>query len=303
MQIRMKKLQSELLLLLTSAIWGFAFVAQREGNAHLDPLLFNGIRFGLGALVLAGLAPGQWKHRQERVFPWLPGLVLFVAASLQQIGLVWTTAGNAGFITGLYLIFVPILGLFRKQALQRWHGLALIISLTGLYLISATAGFKVNPGDLIVLAGAVFWAWHVQLIDIYTRRMDTLRLACGQAMVCAFLSLLAGTFRLLLVNPSYVSPSILFPHISMTLIPILYSGLLSVGVAYTLQVHAQKKAPPLPAALIMCLESVFALLGGWWLLKEVISLRMLIGVGLLLGAMLLVITTGRGKSGSLNPSS
>jgi drug/metabolite transporter (DMT)-like permease len=285
----MKKLGSELLLLLTAAIWGFAFVAQRQGMRHMEPLLFNGIRFALGAVVVGLLAGKKALPERKMPFPWLLGIVLFIAATLQQIGIVYTTAGNAGFITGLYVVFVPLLGIFRKQHISGTILAAIILSVIGLYFINAQQSVTVSLGNLIVLISAVFWAWHVQLIDRYTRQHDTLTLAFYQYAFCALASLAVGLVLNLWKTPAFFSSGIFCASVSAAFLPLLYGGLFSVGIAYTLQVHAQKSVPPAPATIILCLEGVFALIGGWLLLHEQLTVNIMIGAALLFVAMLLSI--------------
>jgi len=287
----MRKLQSEALLILTAAIWGLAFVAQRKGMQYLDPLLFNGIRFALGAIIVGMFMDKAKVRSAQSPFPWLLGIVLFIAASLQQIGIVYTTAGNAGFITGLYVVFVPLLGIFRKQRLSKLIMISILLSVSGLYLINVRQPVTASLGNLLVLVSAVFWALHVQLIDKYTQNIDTFTLATGQFSICAVLSVAAGIVWYLAKSPSYLLSKTLFNNIGAASLTILYGGLFSVGIAYTLQVHAQKHVPPAPATIILCLEGVFALLGGWIILKETLSANILMGAALLLTAMLLSVST------------
>ncbi len=304
-----KNIRSVFLLLLTSMIWGFAFVAQRKGMESLDPMTFNGIRFALGAvfvgLIIRMRPPVILKCEVRsskfepvnsnfalrtsnfRGFPWLPGIVLFIAASLQQVGIIWTTAGNAGFITGLYVVFVPILGIYLGQSLNMRHYLAVFLSCLGIYLMSVKQGFQFNPGDLIVLLSAVFWALHVHIISKYTRKMDSLYLAFSQYAVCAIISLVCGLVIIMWKHPQSIMNLSLFTNIFHASIPIMYGGLFSVGIAYTLQIEGQKRIEPATASIILCLESVFAMFGGWLLLHEVVSLRMLIGALLLFSAMMI----------------
>lgn len=284
-----KVLKADWLLVLTAVIWGSAFVAQRVGMDHVGPFLFNGVRFTLGALVLLPLAA----RRKPLVEPeeggasgegnstllcggGLAGLVLFTAAALQQAGLVYTTAGKAGFITGLYVIIVPILGLlwgFRPK----WGGwLGACLAVVGLYLLSVTEGFRFAPGDSLVLVSAFFWAVHVLILGWLSPRVRRLRLACIQFSVCALLSLLTAS----------LFENVTAEGLRGAAIPILYGGLLSVGVAYTLQVVAQRHAPPVHAAVILSLEAVFAAVSGWILLGEVLDLRAFVGCGLMLTGML-----------------
>jgi drug/metabolite transporter (DMT)-like permease len=284
-----------LLLLLAAAIWGFAFVAQRAGMEHVGPFTFNAVRFALGGIVLLPLialrgrrrpatekqdAPAGWKNLLAGGA--LAGLVLFGGASLQQTGIVYTTAGKAGFITGLYVIIVPLGGLLwrQKTAVQAWLGALLAVA--GLYFLSISGGMRMVRGDLLVLLGAFFWAGHVQLIGWLSPRTDPVRLACCQFLVCSAASLLAAVF---LEGTFFLEMTV--RGLRAAAVPILYAGLFSTGVAYTLQVVAQRRAPPSHAAIILSLEAVFAALGGWLLLSEVLSRRELFGCLLMLAGMLL----------------
>jgi len=288
--------QADGLLLLTAFIWGSAFVAQRVGMSHVGPLTFNGIRFALGALVLSPLArrvtdpvrsfqriPQGMHGRPFLGGGCLAGGVLFMAATLQQVGLVYTTAGKAGFITGLYVIIVPLMGLLLGQRLG-WGGwVGAILAAWGLYLLSVTESLTFAPGDLWVLGGAFFWAVHFHILGWLSPRLNGIRLARSQFVTCAFLSL-AGAILTEEITPSGLQGAA---------VPILYGGVLSVGVAYTLQVVAQRHTPPAHAAIILSLEAVFAALAGWVVLEEVLALRSLIGCGLMLVGMLLAQLKGR----------
>jgi len=205
------------------------------------------------------------------------GMALFSGASLQQIGLVYTTAGKAGFITGLYVIIVPILGLFWKQQPKIGTWIGAILAAIGLYFLSVTEQFTIEMGDLLVLVGAFFWAAHVLIIGWLSPRINPIKLAFSQYLACSILSLITA----------YLVETITLTSILEAAIPILYGGLLSVGVAYTLQVIAQRDAHPAHAAILLSLEAVFAAVGGWLLLDEIISPRGLVGCGLMLAGMLL----------------
>jgi drug/metabolite transporter (DMT)-like permease len=207
----------------------------------------------------------------------IAGLVLFCGASFQQVALVYTTAGNAGFITGLYVVFVPILGiaLGHRAHAGTWIGAAL--AGVGLYLLSVVGPFTISPGDLLVLIGAIFWACHVHLIGWLSPRQDPVKIAVLQCAACAVLSLLTAVAVEHNTVRSYWSAAI----------PILYGGLLSVGVAYTLQVVAQKRAKPAHAAIILSLEAVFAAVGGWFFLGETLGPRAIVGCVLMLCGMLI----------------
>jgi len=278
-------LRSDSLLLLSAAIWGFAFVAQRAGMEHLGPFLFNGVRFALGGLVLL---PFILRRRGRGATPApsgrgpllrdgaLAGLVLFGGATLQQWGIVTTSAGKAGFITGLYVILVPILGLFLGQSTRRVTWLGAALAIVGLYLLSVRGGFRMAGGDLLVFAGAFFWALHVQLIGRFVTRQDALTLASTQFFTVSLLSLAAAGLFETWSGPALMNAAG----------PLLYAGLASTGIAYTLQVVAQRRAHPSHAAILLSLEAVFAVLGGWMLLHERFGAREFAGSALMLTGML-----------------
>lgn len=274
-----RSLRADLLLLLTAAIWGFAFVAQRAGMEHVGPFTFNAVRFLLGALVLIPLLLRRQRILTSGLFRGgvIMGLLLFAGAMLQQIGIVTTGAGKAGFITGLYVVLVPILGIFLGQRSGRntWLGAALAVA--GLYLLSVRAGLSLAPGDGLILLSAVFWALHVLAIGRLSGRHDPVALAALQYLVCSLLSFV-GAFALESPAPGPILEAGL---------PILYAGLASTGIAYTLQVVAQRRAPAGHAAIILSLEAVFAVIGGWMLLGETLGARGLTGCALMLGGMLL----------------
>ncbi len=292
--------RADALLLLTATIWGFAFVAQRVGMAYVGPFTFNGVRFALGSLSLVPLlyVLDRRPSRARRLLPptrpatillggGLAGLFLFAGASLQQVGLVYTTAGNAGFITGLYVVIVPIMGLALRQRTTSGTWLGACLAAAGLYLLSITAQFTIAWGDLLELIGAFFWAAHVLIIGRLSPRMDALKLAITQFAACSLLSLMTAL----------VIETITWEGLQQAAVPILYGGLGSVGVAYTLQVVAQKDAPPAHAAIFLSMEAVFAALGGWWLLNEVLTPRALCGCGLMLAGMLLSQLWPSGRGG------
>jgi len=283
-------LKSDALLLTTAIIWGFAFVAQRVGMDYVGPFTFNGIRFALGSLSLLPLMAMSREQRTaaNKILPppglktillggGALGLALFSGASLQQIGLVYTTAGKAGFITGLYVIIVPLLGLFWRQRPKIGTWIGAVMAAIGLYFLSVTEKFTIEPGDLLVLIGAFFWAAHVLIIGWLSPRINPIKLAFSQYVACSILSLITAS----------VVEDITMRSIYQAAIPILYGGLLSVGIAYTLQVVAQRDAHPAHAAILLSLEAVFAAIGGWLILGEIISARGLLGCGLMLAGMLL----------------
>lgn len=280
-------LKADILLILTAMIWGFAFVAQRVGMDFVGPFTFNAIRFALGSL---SLLPLIWMLQRRKsatetpettkkpVLIWglLAGGALFAGASLQQAGLVYTTAGKAGFITGLYVVIVPLLGLFWKQrpGLGTWIGA--IMAAVGLYFLSITHEFTISIGDLLVLISAFFWSGHVLLIGWLAPRTDSLKLAAAQFAVCSVLSFITAL----------IIETITLASIWQGIIPILYGGFCSVGIAYTLQIVAQRDAHPAHSAIILSLEGLFAAIGGWLVLGEMLSLRGLLGCGLMLAGMI-----------------
>lgn len=281
-------LANDALLLLTAAIWGFAFVAQRAGMEHVGPFWFTAVRFALGSLSLLPLVLLRRRTARRstepdgvprlRVVPagLLAGVVLFGGAALQQVGMVWTSAGKAGFITGLYVVLVPLVGLFwgERAGWPRW--LAALLAAAGLFLLTVTRSLALERGDLFVLVGALFWTAHVRLLGWLSPRTDPVALACIQFAVCALLSAIAAA----------VSEPLAFDALIAAGLPILYGGLLSVGVAYTLQVVAQRRAPPAHAAVLLSLETVFAALGGALVLGERLGPRALLGCALMFAGMI-----------------
>jgi drug/metabolite transporter (DMT)-like permease len=298
---RTDTLRSDLILLLAAIIWGFAFVAQRMGMEDVGPFLFNGIRFALGAGVMLMVIKGReaWGHlgrdawksggkedektgrpqallaaglRPPAVNGLLLGLILFAGASFQQVGIVTTTAGNAGFITGLYIILVPVFGMFsgQKASWNLWAGA--FLAMTGLYFLSVIPGFQISSGDMLVLLSAVFWAIHVLYTGWLAPRQSALMLAIAQYTVCSVLSLISA----------FLFETNTLSDIYHARWPILYGGILSVGIAYTLQIVGQKKAPPAHTAIILSLEAVFAVVGGIIILSESMTGRKWIGCALML---------------------
>ena len=325
-----KALRADILLLLTAGIWGFGFVAQRSGMEYIGPFAFNGIRFILGSLSLLPLilirrgrsVTGTAAPRYLLMPSMAAGGCLFIAVVFQQFGIIFTTAGNAGFITGLYVVLTPLFGIFlgKKTGLVTWIGS--ILTLTGLYFISAAGNEgSINPGDILIVISAFFWAAHVLLIDYLMRvkithnngedklPIDPVEISAGQFAVCGILSLV-GAFlaepyigtAVERIDPSLLSAGLFqwqpFPALiaslnagiarisAEALIPILYGGLCSVGIAYTLQVVAQRDAPPAHATIILCFEGCFAALGGMLLLSEKAVIWTLLGFAFMLAGMM-----------------
>jgi drug/metabolite transporter (DMT)-like permease len=277
----------EFLLLLVSMIWGSAFVAQQIGmEKGLGPMTFNGLRFALGCVSLIPLILWRKTHLPaSNGTAKLPskaclgaGLFLFAAAALQQVGLQSTSSANSGFITGFYILFVPVLGLCfgHKARMSLWTGM--LVCLIGFYFMSVTGNFVVSKGDWLTLLSAVFWAAQILVIDHAAGKGDPIRIACAQFAVCAALSMVSG---LLFEQCS-------FDQIKAASGAIAYAGLMSVGVAYTLQVVCQQHCPPAPSAIIMSLEGVFAAIAGYLVLHQTLTGRALIGCLLILLGVLMV---------------
>ncbi len=296
------------MLLITAAVWGFAFVAQRVGMTHLGPFSYQGVRFLLGAAVLLPIALAAAARARSRAGParavaarpaaapsdaggaaapspgaprlWrdglLAGLLLFGGSSFQQVGLQYTTAGNAGFITGFYVVLVPLLGGFLGYRSERRGWLGALIAVAGLYLLSITSGFRLQRGDAFIIACAVFFALHVLVLARIAPRHRAVNLAVVQYAVCGVVS---------------IAVALGFEGMSAAAVlrswaPIAYGGIMSVGVAYSLQIVGQRRAHPTHAAIVLSLEGMFAALGGWLLLSEVLTPREGAGAALLVVAML-----------------
>lgn len=294
--MKTKEVKSVLILLLTAAIWGFAFVAQRVGMQHVGAFTFNGVRFALGSLSLLPViyffsrksnAENADKNKSIKFEEadlkttiksgMLAGCVLFIAASLQQIGLIYTTAGKAGFITSLYIVLVPILGIFLKQKTHFTTWIGALTAVIGLYLLSINESLSIEFGDFLEIIGAFFWAAHIQLIDRFVRNVDAIKLSSIQFATCSILSLIVA----------FIFEDVNFIGLSDALVPLLYGGIMSAGVAYTLQAIGQKSAKPSHAAIALSMESVFAAIGGALLLDERLPGRGYLGCGLMLLGMLI----------------
>jgi drug/metabolite transporter (DMT)-like permease len=293
--MRKRRLWADLALLLVAFIWGVAFVVQRVAAAEVQAFVFNGIRFLLGALVILPFAfisagrsadPGKprWKPNgltNNKYFPgvWLAGMLLATGAAFQQIGIKYTTASNAGFITGLYVVLIPIFLAFggRGRLPRPIIWVAALLSACGLFLLSTGGQLQINRGDILVMVSAVFWAFHVILIDWMVRRVDVMQLAVGQYIVCGLVSLGLGL---------YLEPGVLQPVLSNWRL-LAFMGIISVGLGYTLQAVGQRVAPPADTAIILSMEAVFAALAGWFFLGESLKPLQLLGSGIILLGMLL----------------
>ena len=281
--------KSGFLLALTAFIWGTAFVAQSVGMNYVGPFTFNSVRSFIGALTLLPCI-ALLKHLHGDIRGSISGnrktlllggiccgLALAVGSSLQQIGIQYTSVGKAGFITALYIIIVPLLGIFLKKRIGASVWLAVALAVAGMYLLCMTEQFGFTKGDLYILVGSLAFSFHILIIDYFSPRVDGVCMSCIQFFVCGCV---CAVPMLLLEQPS-------LSIICAAWVPILYAGVLSCGVAYTLQVIGQKHCPPTIAALLLSLESVFSALAGWVILHQALSLREIIGCVLVFAAILL----------------
>ena len=286
-------IRQSLLLLLTATIWGVAFVSQSVGMDYVGPFTFNAARSLIGAAVLvpciALLKKIQKKeegpeevHKKEDKRTLLRGgiccgVILAVASSFQQFGLLYTTVGKAGFITAMYVILVPLLGIFAGKKVGLRIGISVVIAVAGLYLLCMTESLRLEAGDILVLLCAVVFSFHIMVIDHFSPLVDGVKMSCIQFLTCG---ILCGICMFLFEAPK----------LSMILAawkPVLYAGVMSCGVAYTLQIVGQKGMNPTVASLIMSLESVISVLAGFVLLHEVLSRRELFGCVLMFAAIIL----------------
>ncbi len=289
-------LRQSCILFLTALIWGVAFVAQSAGMEYLGPFTYNGVRSVLGGLVLlpcialldriqgrqSGAETGSIQDRNQNgqgqedgaagrkqllTGGLCCGIVLFVASNFQQFGIQYTTVGKAGFITAMYIVIVPLLGLLvhRKVGLQVWTGV--LFGITGLYLLCMKDSFRLEKGDALVLVCAFIFSLHILVIDHFSQKVDGVKMSCIQFWVCGILSLLC----------SFVFETPNLQNIRAAWMPVCYGGILSCGVAYTLQIIGQKGMNPTVASLILSLESVVAVVAGFLILGQSMSRRELFG--------------------------
>lgn len=282
-----EKFKGTVYLLLATIIWGSAFIAQSVGMDYIGPFTFQAVRCGLASAFLLPLS--RFTDRDQKAFKakWLDarlwktgvltGVALFLAAGLQQMGLMHTTAGKAGFLTAMYIVLVPILGLFigKKPPVSAW--ISVLIAVLGLYLLSGRDVSGINRGDVMLMGCAFWFAVQITLVDRLGLELDGVRLNCVQSFVCAVLSALVMVF----------TEQIRWVNILECWLPLGYAGILSMGVAYTLQIFGQQSLEPTQASLLMSLESVFALIFGWLLLHERLSPAELLGCGAMFCAVIL----------------
>lgn len=270
------KIKSTILLFLTAIIWGFAFVAQRVGADFVGAFTFNGIRFFLGFFSLIPVILIFEKDRfsleslKKTLLPGiLAGVVLFIASTLQQYGVEITqSAGKAGFLTGLYTVLVPLIRFVMGKKTSVFTFVGAIFAVVGLFLLCMTGNdISFGIGDIILIIGAFFWAGHILVVDKYVNGISPLKFSLVQFLVCGILSM---TFALILEDISFVA-------IKSAGIPILYGGIMSVGVAYTCQILGQRNADPTFASIVFSTESVFSAIGGALVLNEIMSGRGYLG--------------------------
>ena len=292
------KLKGNLILLLTAFIWGVSFIAQSVGVEEISPVAFNGIRSVLGGMVLLPVIFFLDRSKKKKGVPVqkldktlllggiICGVCLCVASTLQTMGMVYTSPGKSGFLTALYMVIVPILGLFMGKRPRPVILISVLIALSGLYLMCMDGSLSINYGDILTILCAVVFAFHILAIDKFSPKVDGVKLACLQFFVCGILNLIAMV--ILGETPSFSQVVSLWASIG-------YSGVLSCGVAYTLQIVGQKYTDPTSASILMSLESVFATLTtvilvacGWNLTGGALSPRELLGCVLMFAAILLV---------------
>jgi drug/metabolite transporter (DMT)-like permease len=279
------RLKADLTLLIVSVIWGSAFVAQRVAGQMGSVYLFNGARYLLAALVVLPLAlrvkrtanPVQHISRDQYKWMFIAGFLLFLGSALQQAGMVYTTAGNAGFITSLYVVLVPIALFFVWGEKPHWMSIAAVgLAGVGAFLLSTGGKFEVRAGDALELVGALFWTFHVIVLGKFASKFEAMSFSVGQLFVCAILNLAVGIFA---------EPMMTFNWPLM--FAIAYTAFFSLGLCYTLQVWAQRHTPPADAALILSLESVFSVISGWLILNEKLVLIQIFGCVLIFVAVVL----------------
>lgn len=283
-----QKYQGILSLLLATLIWGSTFVAQSVGMDYIGPFTFQGVRCGLAVI---GLLPviyfadkragrsfrKEWANKQLWAGGLLCAVPLFLAANLQQLGIVSTSAGKSAFLTAMYIVIVPILGLFLKRKPSPMVPLSVVLAVIGLYLLSCVGVTSMQVGDIYLLLCALMFAVQILFVDRFAPTVDALRLNCLQAGFCAVASGIVALF----------TEDIHFQNLLDCWLPLCYAGLLSMGAAYSLQIIGQKHMEPAAASLIMSLESVFAVLCGWLILKETMTKWEAIGCALVFAAVIL----------------
>ena len=274
------RVKADLQLLFVTILWGSAFVVMRLATGHNTVFFLNGFRFLLGAILLLPMIKIKGAFNcSNLVFVGLAGLFLYGGVALQQAGLNTTTAGNGGFITSLYVVIVPlILWIVWREKLSWLTCVAVLLAITGGFLLSTAGSFTIRKGDILIFASSFFWALHVVIVSKAQGKIMALPFAMGQFVVCAVLNIISGIF---LEHPTKLDMLAVIPAI-------IYTGIFSIAVGFTLQIVAQEHTPPNDAALIMSLESVFAVLFGWLFLDEILLPIQMVGCVLILLAVIIV---------------
>ena len=290
---------SSMLLFLAACIWGVAFVAQSVGMDYMGPFTFNGVRFLIGGTVLLPVVfmrVRKKKDTQQEIPPMLTlkggiccGLAICAASLFQQIGIMDTTVGKAGFITALYIVIVPVLGLFLHKKVTGKIWIGAVVAAVGMYMLCINESFSIGRGDAFVFVCAVLFSIHILVIDYFSPKTDGVALSCIQFYTSGILCTGAAFF--------VEAPAL--EQIMAGIIPILYAGVMSCGIAYTLQIIGQKNLEPAVASLILSMESVVSVLAGWVILGQALSGKELFGCALVFAAVILVQLPERSKRGNV----
>ena len=283
------RIKADLTLFLVAILWGSAFAAQRIAGQLGSVYLFNGARFLLAALLLVPFVLRVQVPRIQWVWMGAAGTILFIASALQQAGMLTTTASNAGFITGLYVVIVPFVMFIGWREKPHWLSVvAVIMAGAGAYLLSTAGRFQMQSGDVLELIGAFFWSFHVVLLGKFASRFESISFSAGQLFIASILNFIVGLF---IEHPDLSQPAPLIGAI-------VYTAVISLGLGYTLQIWGQRHTPPTDAAIILSLESVFAVIAGWLVLNERLAPIQVAGCVIIFLAVLL----SQGKAWSkINP--
>ncbi len=286
-----QQIKSSLILLLTATIWGVAFVAQSVGMEYIGPFTFNAIRCVLGGLVLIPVilvlkkkkeTGAENQEKEDKKTLWAGGIacgvILCIASNLQQFGIMEASVGKSGFFTALYIVMIPVIGIFigKRPGIKLWFCVALAV--VGMYLLCMKDGsFTIERADIMLLLCALVFSFHILVVDYFSPKVDGVKMSCIQFFVCGVLSAVGMLFT--------ETPDIF--NIQAAWLPLLYAGLLSCGVGYTLQIVGQKGINPVIASLIMSLESVISALAGWVILGQVLSPKEILGCVLMFVAIII----------------
>ncbi|WP_024467761.1 DMT family transporter [Treponema pedis] len=284
------------MLILTSFIWGTAFVAQRTGMDYVQPFTFMTGRYVLAFVSLGVVAAVikltekkekilaenekplcKIKRRNTVLSGLVTGFFLFLGSTFQQTGILYTTVGKAGFITSLYIVIVPLFGVFTGKKIRKLVWIGVVFEIIGLYLLTIKEGFSIGYGDLIIFASSFVWAGHVLSIDYFSKKVDPVYMSFLQFAFCSILSAAA----------MFIADTPVWSNITAGWFPIFYAGVFSAGIGYTLQMIAQKNTDPTIASLILSLEAVFGAIAGYYFLGEILSIKELLGCAVLFTAVII----------------